>query len=376
MAIRWLNGDRGKAALNKIVKRFYLTERGGDGKIKVSERGFIDMKTINREVAMKKLLTVLLMGLFVFSGIFFNFLPQACSEEYPSQDIRWVVGAKPGGGVDLYARAIGRYMEKYMPEGVHVIVENRPGAGHSIANNVVYNAKPDGYTMGMPFMPGLYLMQLLQETTFDMKKMNWLGMIVHDPRSFTIASSSKFKTLKDLQEAESVGVGIVGAASEAGVMITCKELGINAKYVAGHKNSKEAVLAAIRGDVDVVGFTYNSLRSFIDKKQLIPVATLGSQKRLKALPDVPTMGELGFPALNRIQGNWRVISATPGVPEDRLARLQDIVWKTFHDEELLAWSKSAKRPIEPLNAAETKEIMDQLMAQMPAYKDLFREYMK
>ncbi|MCP4295955.1 MAG: hypothetical protein GY786_10140 [Proteobacteria bacterium] len=52
------------------------------------------------------------------SGNPFNLLPQAIAEEYPSKDLRWVIGGKAGGGVDLYARNIGRYMEKYMPKGV------------------------------------------------------------------------------------------------------------------------------------------------------------------------------------------------------------------------------------------------------------------
>ena len=177
---------------------------------------------------MKKGFTLLFMGLFVFSGIFITHLPQAFSEEYPSKDIRWIVGGKPGGGVDLYARTVGRYMEKYLPQGIHVIVENRPGAGHSIANTMVYNADPDGYTLGMPFMPGLYLMQLLRDTKFDMKKMNWVGMIDHDGQCISISSKSNFKTLDDLKKAEVVRVGIVGPASEAGVLLTCKTLGIKA----------------------------------------------------------------------------------------------------------------------------------------------------
>ena len=226
---------------------------------------------------MKKNLIPLFVALLALQFSMGALTKPALADEYPSQDIRWIIGGKAGGGVDLYARTVGRHMEKYLPKGVHVIVENRPGAGHSIANNMVYNAKPDGYTIGMPFMPGLYLMQILQKTEFDMTKINWVGMIDHDAQCISISSKSKYKTLDDLKKADVVRVGIVGPASEAGVLLACKSLGIKAEYVAGHKNSKEAALAAIRGDVDIVGFTYNSTRKFIAKKQITIRAMLTSR---------------------------------------------------------------------------------------------------
>lgn len=318
---------------------------------------------------------------FVVALLALQFLLAAVSnpvlaDEYPSQDIHWIIGGSAGGGVDLYARTVGRYMEKYLPKGVHVIIENRPGAGHSIANNMVFNAKPDGYTIGMPFMPGLYLMQILQKTEFDMTKINWVGMIDHDPQVICISSKSKYKTLDDLKKGDVVRVGIVGPASEAGVLLACKSLGINAEYVSGHKNSKEAALAAIRGDVDIVGFTYNSLRKFIADKQIFPVLAYGTEKRLAPIPDVPTFGELGFQRLNKILGNWRSISATPGIPQDRLNYLRDVTWKALNDSEIQAWSKEAKRPINPMTGDETKEIMDMLMESIAQYKDFFSEFFK
>jgi len=325
---------------------------------------------------MKKNLIPLFVALLAFQFSMGVLSKPALADDYPSQDIRWIVGGKAGGGVDLYARTVGRHMEKYLPKGVHVIVENRPGAGHSIANTMVYNAKPDGYTIGMPFMPGLYLMQILQKTEFDMTKINWVGMIDHDAQCISISSKSKYKTLDDLKKADVVRVGIVGPASEAGVLLACKSLGIKAEYVAGHKNSKEAALAAIRGDVDIVGFTYNSTRKFIAKKQIIPVIVYGSEKRLAPIPDVPTLGELGFPDLNSILGNWRSISATPGIPQDRLNHLRDVAWKAMNDPEIQAWSKEAGRPINPMTGDETKAIMAMLMKSVAEYKDFFSEFFK
>ena len=325
---------------------------------------------------MKRYLIVFSMVFFLLAGFFFGMIAPAQAEDYPSKDIRLIIGGKPGGGFDTYARAIGRYMKKYLPEGVNVIVENRPGAGHKIAITMVYNAEPDGYTIGMPMMPGLYFPQMFEQQKYDMTKVTWLVTILKDPRVLAIAPKSKFKTLKDLQQAESVRVPIVGFSSETGVILANEKLGINAKYISGHKNSKESVLAALRGDGDAVGFTFGSLRKFFAKNQLIPVAVLGSEKRIPQIPDVPTLAELGHPELNSMLGTYRVLAGPPNMPPDRTKFLRDSIWKTFNDPEFVAWSKKAKRPVEGVSGEDTEKNLNQVMGQYANYKDVLKKYVK
>jgi len=325
---------------------------------------------------MKRTLIVCLVGLLVIPGFLLSFTSQAHAEDYPSKDIRLIIGGKPGGGFDTYSRAIGRYMKKYLPEGVNLITENRPGAGHKIAITMVYNAKPDGYTIGMPMMPGLYFPQMFEEQKYDMTKVTWLVTILKDPRVIAIAPNSKFKTLKDLQQADSVRVAIVGFSSETGVILANEKLGINAKYISGHKNSKESVLAALRGDADAVGFTYGSLRKFFAKKQLIPVAVLGSEKRIPTIAEVPTLAELGHPDLNKMLGTYRVLAGPPNLPADRKKYLRDALWKTLNDPEFVAWSKQAKRPVEALDGEATAKTLDPVMKEYTNYKDVLKKYVK
>ena len=325
---------------------------------------------------MKRYLIVFSMVVFLSTGFLFGIMAPAQAEDYPSKDIRLIIGGKPGGGFDTYARAIGRYMKKYLPEGVNLIVENRPGAGHKIAITMVYNSEPDGYTIGMPMMPGLYFPQMFEQQKYDMTKVTWLVTILKDPRVLAIAPNSKFKTLKDLQQAESVRVPIVGFSSETGVILGNEKLGINAKYISGHKNSKESVLAALRGDGDAVGFTFGSLRKFFLKKQLIPVAVFGSEKRIPQIPDVPTLAELGHLQLNKMLGTYRVLAGPPNLPPDRTKYLRDTIWKTLNDAEFVAWSEKAKRPVEALSGEETEKILNQVMGEYVNYKDVLQKYVK
>ena len=311
---------------------------------------------------MKLALIVCLASFLVFSGISLMVTSQTYAEDYPSKDIRLVIGGKPGGGYDTYARAIGRYMKKYLP-----------GAEHKIAITMVYNSKPDGYTIGMPMMPGLYFPQMFEEQKYDMTKVTWLVTILKEPRVIAIAPNSKFKTLQDLQQAESVRVPIVGFSS---VILANEKLGINAKYISGHNNSKEAVLAALRGDADAVGFSFGSLRKFFTKKQLIPVAVVGSEKRIPAIPDVPTLAELGHPDLNKMLGTYRVLAGPPNLPADRTKYLRDTIWKTLNDAEFVAWSKQAKRPVEALDGEATAKTLDPVMKEYTNYKDILKKYVK
>jgi tripartite-type tricarboxylate transporter receptor subunit TctC len=325
---------------------------------------------------MKKNFTLLALVIFLATVTFFSAIPASNAEEYPSQDIRLIIGGKPGGGFDTYARAIGRYMKKYLPEGVNVIVENRPGAGHRIAITMVYNSEPDGYTIGMPMMPGLYFPQVIEKQKYDMTKVTWLATILKDPRVIAIAPNSKFKTLEDLRKADSVRIAIVGFSSETDVILGNEKLGINATYISGHKNSKEGVLAALRGDADVVGFTFGSLRKFILKKQLIPAVVYGSEKRIPEIPDVPTIGELGYPELTPLLGTYRVLAGPPNMPAERTKFLRDAIWSTFNDPEFIAWTKKAKRPVEAVNGEETEKTLKKVMADYEGYKDLLKKYIK
>ena len=325
---------------------------------------------------MKLALIVCLASFLVFSGISLMVTSQTYAEEYPTKDIRLIIGGKAGGGFDTYARAISRYMKKYLPEGVNVNVENRPGAAHKHAITMVYNSMPDGYTIGMPMMPGLYFPQMFEKQKYDMAKVTWLATILKEPRVIAIASNSKFKTLENIQQAESVRFPFVGFSNETGVILANEKLGIKAKYISGHKNLKEAVMTALRGDGDAVGYSFGSLRKYFVKKQLIPVAILGSEKRIPAIMEVPTLAELGHPDLNKILGIYRVLAGPPNLPADRTKYLRDAIWKTLKDVEFVAWSKQAKRPVEALDGEATAKALGSVMREYANYKDTLKKYVK
>lgn len=326
---------------------------------------------------MKKLSIVSLIGLFIFTGILFGFLSQVSAQDFPKKNIRWVVPYAPGGGFDTYSRAIARTMQKHLPKGVKVIVMNKPGAGGQVATSLIYNARPDGYTVGILPMPGLYMPQMFYKTKYDVKKMTWLGTVLNEPMVFALASSSEFKTLEDVRQAESFricGTGFTGP--EVVAPITMETLGIKAKFIIGHKSSKEAILAAMRGDGDAVVFSYGTMRSHVLDKGFKALLLIGAQERSPEMPDVAIPAEIGHPKLGFL-GTYRVIGAPPGLPEDRDKYLSDILLKSLNDPEFQEWSKKAKRPVTPMDGSTTKKTLVEVISLYDKdYRGILERYFK
>ena len=109
-----------------------------------------------------------------------DFLIASESVFFQGKTVRIVVGTSPGGGFDVYSRALARHMGRYIPGNPTFIVENMPGAGHRIAANHVYKvARPDGLTIGN-FFGGLLVGQVLGYSgiEFDAAKFEYIGVPV------------------------------------------------------------------------------------------------------------------------------------------------------------------------------------------------------
>lgn len=326
---------------------------------------------------MKKLIfVVVLIGVFLFQGILSGSMALVYAKDFPSKNIRWIVPYKPGGGFDTYSRAIARGMKKFLPKGVNVIVTNKPGAGGQIAGTLIYKAKPNGYTIGILAMPGLFVPQMFHKTNYDVKKLTWLGTVLNEPMFFALAISSKLKTLDDVRKADQVRICATGfTGPEIVAPITMETLGIKSKFITGHNSSKEAILAGMRGDCDAIVFSFGTTRKTIGKS-FKGLLLLGTDKRSKEFPDVPIASEIGYPALNHL-GTWRVVAAPPKLPKDRYKYLSSLLMKTLTDPEFVKWSKKSKRPVTPMDGpSTTKALMRSVNLYDKDYRSLLEKYLK
>ena len=107
----------------------------------------------------------------------------------------------PGGGFDLYARAVGKAMENYLPKNVRVIVRNIPGAGSVNGIATMYRAAPDGYTIGIVDLPGAVAPQIMgEQLPYDLDKATWLGTVNIGVYSLVVGKKTSFSTLEAFQK--------------------------------------------------------------------------------------------------------------------------------------------------------------------------------
>lgn len=275
-------------------------------------------------------------------------LPSPATAAFPDRNITLIVTFSPGGGYDSIARAIGRSMQKFLPDGVNVIVKNVTGAGGVRGTVAVYRAKPDGYTIGHLQSAGMLGLQILRgadKVGFDMTKMSWLAQVGADAFGIIVSRKGKFKSLEDLQKAERVRWGTtgIGAGRWFAEYFSARTFGIDFDVVAGYRGTGEELPALIRGDFDAWAqpIDHPSVVQYL-KEELLPVVQLADKRAINA-PSVPTAKELGY---DFRFADVRSMGGPPGIPADRAKILEDLLLKAMNDEDYKDFLNQSKINLE------------------------------
>jgi tripartite-type tricarboxylate transporter receptor subunit TctC len=296
---------------------------------------------------------------------------------FPSRTITFIVPTSPGGGFDTVTRMIVPYLRKYLPGNPNIIVRNTPGGEWNIGINKMYRSKPDGHTIGILNLPGNAVNQVLGTAKFDLNKITWLGNISQIVYVTALSSKAKYKSIEDLKKAPEVTSGVVGLASTAGLgtIIAAERMGVKMKPIP-HDGSTEAILSAIRGDVDWVQYPFSTLKkSIIDSHDLVPV-WIYAKERLELLPDVPTVEELGYGDLLDIVTMYRPVGAPPGLPKDVAKIWNDAFWKATNDPEFQQKMVKANRNPRPMTPEDTTAMVSRAVVEVAKYKELVLKYRK
>ncbi len=302
---------------------------------------------------------------------------------YQGKTVTFVVATKAGGGYDAYARLIAPYLQKYLP-GSTVIVKNVPGAGHIIGANEVYNAKPDGLTLGT-FNKGLIMSQIggMEGIKFDLAKFTWMASASTESRVLVVSAKTPYKTIDDLKQAKEVKLATagVGSASHNDALMLSNIFGIKVKLISGYAG-QEADLAMMRGEVDGQVGAYDSMQNLINNKEARAIIIIGKEK-IPELPDVPLLSDIAPGDKKELvdlvdSQAWlaRPLAATPGIPEARAKVLQDAMKKALSDPELLDKAKQAKLPITYVSPEDVSKTVTGSLNQSPDIINLVKDIVK
>lgn len=248
---------------------------------------------------------------------------------WPNQPVRIVNNFPPGGPSDLIARALAESLQK--SSGQPVIVENKPGAGGNIGAAEVAKAAADGRTVFIgidtAFTVNPYIFPAMP---FKMgARAGELKPLVILSSNGLLLGASAARGLFSMPELIAAGKsrglnfssGGAGSPGHLGVAIFSQAANIKITHIPYRGNSP-AVLAVVSGEVDGGILSVSGMLPQVKAGKIVPVA-MTSQQRSRLLPDVPTVGELGYPEL---QNEVLTVAMVPGAtPEPLLAAMQAAV---------------------------------------------------
>lgn len=295
---------------------------------------------------------------------------QSVEDFYRGRTVNIIVGFSAGGGYDLYARLLGRYIGRHIPGNPAVSVQNMPGAGSLKATQYVYSvAAKDGLTLGS-VSRGMLTDPLLKATNFDPIRLTWLGSITSETSVCATWKTSAVTTWDDMFKREfSLGSNALGDDTANFALIMRNVFGAKVKLVTGYPGGNDVNLAMERGEVDGrCGWSWSSLKS---QKHWLPNVNLLVQFNLEKNADLPNVPRAIERAANDEQrqvlrllvaGQYvgRPFFSSPDIPADRQAALRTAFDATMRDPEFLAEAAKADMEITPLSAGAIETFLAEL----------------
>ncbi len=264
-------------------------------------------------------------------------LAMPANAAYPDKLVHMLVGVAPGGLTDALARVVARKLQEKW--GQPVIVENRPGANNTIAEDLVAKAAPDGYTMVLTHtghVASPYLMPLSYDPVKSFAPVTELiyapHVLVINPKRTPVNS---LKELIDLARAKpgqlNFGSGGAGALPSLNMVLLNNLAGAQITEVI-YQGMAPAAVALLGGEIDVIFSSLNTLVPHVQAGNLRALA-VSTRERVSTLPGVPTVAEaLNLPAFET--QDWYGVLTTAGTPPDIVRKLQQDMAASLKDPEL------------------------------------------
>ena len=250
---------------------------------------------------------------------------QASADSYPSRRITFVVPYAPGGATDVSARLLANKLQEAWKQ--NVVVENKSGGGGVIGNDYVAKAQPDGYTVLVAITQIIQAPSLVAKLPYDVfKDLAPVTQIGLSTIVLVVPEAQPIKSVKELIDLAKANPGKVPYGS-FGNATTSHLYGELLKRVADIDMTHVPYRGSAPLTNDLLANTVTS--AFQDlttasaqiKAGKLRALAVGGEQRRKALPDVPTMGELGYPGFE-IEG-WLGFFVPAGTPKEIVTKLSD-----------------------------------------------------
>ena len=281
---------------------------------------------------------------------------------YPDRPITMVVPFPPGGVADITARPVAAAMSTYLKQPV--VVENKAGAGGGVGMQHVARAKPDGYTVLLALSSISIIPEadkvLGRDPMYQLNQLVPIARFTADPTVLAVRADAPWKSAKEMLDAAKKDPGSIpyGSSGNYGTMHVPMEM-LNA--AAGTKmlhvpftGAGPAVVALLGGQVQALSTGPSSIMGHLKGGKVRVLATWGDSRH-PALPEVPTLKELGYDAQF---SQWTGLFVPAGTPEPVVAKLREAARAAIEDPAFKAALAKVETPVQFLDQPQFRHFWD------------------
>ncbi|WP_207539314.1 tripartite tricarboxylate transporter substrate binding protein [Sabulicella rubraurantiaca] len=289
----------------------------------------------------------------------------------PDRPITMIVAFAPGGGTDVAARTVARFMERDL--GQSILVLNRAGAGGEVGWSELARARPDGHTIGFINTPNLVTIPIERQARYRLEDFAPVANVVDDPGGFWVLPDSPWRNLADLAAAAraasgTISYGTTGVGSDDHLATLAFERLTGVKLLHVPFNGASQVRNAILGrTIQLAAMNMGEGVGDFRNGLLRPLGQM-AEARWANTSDVPTFREQGFDV---VDGSLRGLAAPAGTPPAVLERLANAVRKAMDDPDFKQAATQQQLPLRFLDPDQHRTV---LMAMRESYTRMWQQH--
>ena len=294
----------------------------------------------------------------------------------PTRPVALVVGATPGGSLDLTARLLQRIMDQQKLVPTPVVVLNKPGAGQGLAWEYMQDRGNDGHAVALGG-PNLASNPILGAHKIGYRDVTTIALLFDDYTALVVRADSSLKSMREVAErlrkdpgALTIGVGpALGGGAHIGAVVGLKAAGVRIPEVrfVVYKSAGEAMLAAIAGEVDIAAGTVANYPQQAAAGR-IRVIGVTSPKRLGgAMANAPTLREQG---IDGVFTTWRSVIGPQGMAREQVIYWENVLGRVIKTDE---WQKDLERNFWTSNFMTGSAVRQYVEQQGKLFREIFAE---
>jgi len=296
------------------------------------------------------------------------------SEPFDGRTITYVVGTKPGGGYDRYARLIAPYLESQLPGATVVVVNEPAGNGLTALRRLMRASGP--IERIVTFNTGFFVQQAAGrgDAALDLNALNYVGKASSEARFLIVRANAGLATLAALQQAAEPVTCLSSSphgASHAQTRALIEAFALNARLISGFQGAEgEAALA--KGEADCLLTSESNLPAMLDADLIEIVGRIGTPEaeRFAAVPDLAAAAAPGRQAetvakVAAMTALGRVTAAAPGADPAELAVLRQAYAAALGDPDLLEAARQRGMALDPADGETVQALATRILSDAP-----------